>query len=283
VQRPVTLISRPIALESGVFDGAENQEGPVFTEVIDADRTPWMRVRFSDYCLGDNSFVILTSLRDGDWQRLDSASLPIWSDTSGVFNGAQVEVALYVASGDTGVFVNIDEILVADPADFSDGSDAGDSAGCDSASRSLCGGDDGRAPSNDPRVGRLFFGGCTGWLASNGAALTAGHCGDPDGDLGGVIMEFNVPNSTSNGVTVHASLDDQYPVTSWAFISGGEGADFSVYTIGPNSNTGLEAHRVQGFFHMTGMVPEEGDRLRSRRLPGRHRRIGGRLLRLGWG
>ena len=261
-QRAVRLVSRPNVLESGAFDGADAQGGPVFTEVIEADGTPWMRVHFSDYDLGDNSFVILTSLRDGDWQRLDSASLPIWSDTSGVFNGAQVEVALYVAPGDTGVFVNVDEILVADPADFSDGSDAGDPAGRDSTSRSLCGGDDGRVPSNDPRVGRLFFGGCTGWLASNGAAMTAGHCGDPDGDLSGVLMEFNVPPSSSNGVPDAASLDDQYPVTSWAFISGGEGADFSVYTIGPNSNTGLEAHLVQGFFHMTGMVPAEGATVR---------------------
>ncbi len=106
-QRAGTLVSRSNVLESGAFDGAEVQREPVFTEVIHAEGTPWIRVHFCDYDLGRNSFVILTSLRDGDRQRLDSASLPIWSDTSGVFNGGQVELALYVASGDTVVFVNI--------------------------------------------------------------------------------------------------------------------------------------------------------------------------------
>ena len=43
VQRPDVLVSRPNVLESGVFDGVENQEGPVFTAVIEAEETPWMR------------------------------------------------------------------------------------------------------------------------------------------------------------------------------------------------------------------------------------------------
>lgn len=257
-QRLITLVSQPFALESGVFDGAEVHGEPVFTEVIKAETTPWMRIHFSDYHLGHHSFIILTSLSDGDWQRLDSASMPIWSDTSGLFNGRQVELTLYVAAADSGVFVNIDEILVADPADFSDASDSGDSAPRGITPRTICGDFDDRIPSSDSRVGRLFFGGCTGWLVSNGAALTAGHCGS----LSGAMLEFNVPSSTSNGVPVAASLNDQYPVTGWDFEDSGEGEDYNVFSIGPNSNTGLQAHLVQGFFHMTGAVPTEGSTLR---------------------
>ena len=78
---------------------------------------------------------------------------------------------------------------------------------------SLCDGDDDRVASADPRVGRLFLGGCTVWLASNGSLLTAGHCADVDPDLNGPMLpdgcldlaglvEFNFPASLSNGQPV---------------------------------------------------------------------------------
>jgi len=262
--RPFKLVPRSAVVESGVFDGTGTADGthePVFTEMISAEDTPWMRVHFSDYDLGTGSFIILTSLFDGDWQRLDSTTLPIWSDTSGVFNGADVELALYVAPEDTGVFINVDRILVADPADLGD-----DFATAvprpDGGIATICGETDNRVLSDDSRVGRLFFGGCTGWLVSNGAALTAGHCGDPDGDLSGIVLEFNVPPSSANGAPNAAALNDQYPITQWNFQSNGEGQDYSVFRLGRNSNTLLSAHRAQGFFHMTGVTPAVGATLR---------------------
>ncbi|MFH1107928.1 MAG: hypothetical protein V1790_01835 [Planctomycetota bacterium] len=96
----------------------------------------------------------------------------------------------------------------------------------------------------------------------NGAALTAGHCGEPDGNITGVL-EFNVPDSSSNGVTRSASTNDQYPVTGVVSSeSNGEGADYAVFAVGPNSTTGLRPHIAQGFFHMTALMPSEGTTLR---------------------
>lgn len=232
---------------------------PAFHTLIMPDtRSPWMQVRFSDYDLGNDSYIILTSLDDGDWQYLDQTYLPIYSDTSGIFSGGGVELALYLAPGDDGVFVNVGEILVGDPSVF----DA-DPTATEGGVASICGDFDDRVTSNDPRCGRLFFGGCTGWLVHNGAALTAGHCGNPDGNLSGVTLEFNVPASSSTGVPNQAVLNNQYPVTGvFAFESDGEGEDYSVFSVGLNSNTQLRAHLVQGFYHMTGLVPSEGTTLR---------------------
>ncbi len=271
-----SLMDIPYTMESGVFNGAGtgqdvNGEESVnvdenaqllYSTIIQAEDTPWMRIHFSSYNLGENSYIKLTSLLDGDSQFLDANYMLIWSDTSGIFNGTEVELEVYVAPQDNGIFVNVDKILVADPVDIDFNLDI-DAVSDGNIPESICGDFDDRVLSNDSRVGRLFFGGCTGWLVHNGAALTAGHCGSPDGNLSGVILEFNVPLSTSNGSPRAASLNDQYPVTSVrAFESDGRGEDYSVFAIGPNSNTGLRAHIVQGFFHMTELVPSEGNIVR---------------------
>ena len=299
-RQPFSLINIPYTVESGVFngigtkldvredesptDGSEEErsndvneeEGSnekesasidekaqlLYTTIIRAEETPWMRIHFGSYNLGENSYIKLTSLLDGDSQYLDANYMLIWSDTSGIFNGTEVELELYVSPQDNGIFVNVDSILVAHPDDFAFSVDV-DAAADQEIPESICGDFDDRVLSNDSRVGRLFFGGCTGWLVHNGAALTAGHCGTPDGNLSGRVLEFNVPLSTSNGVPRAASLNDQYPVTSVrAFEADGEGEDYNVFAIGPNSNTDQRAHIVQGFFHMTELVPSEGNTVR---------------------
>ncbi|MFH1107914.1 MAG: hypothetical protein V1790_01765, partial [Planctomycetota bacterium] len=230
-----TLIPQSYTVRSPVFDGAgesigEEQQAaaPAHVEVIQVKDTPWVRIRFGEHNLGAESYLILTSLDDGDRQRLDSWSMPIWQNTSAVFNGTEVEIALFVAPRDKGVFFTVNEVLVADPEDFASGTDP---VSLPNNTASLCDDDDDRVPSNDSRVGRLFFGGCTGWLAHNGAALTAGHCGEPDGNITGVL-EFNVPASSPNGVTRAALTNDQYPVTGVvSFESNGEGADYAVFAV----------------------------------------------------
>lgn len=242
-------------------DGAESGAvaQPVFSTTIKTQQTPWLRVHFAAHQLGDGGYLMLTSALDGQTQRLDAASLPIWQNTSAIFNGDEVQIDLYAGPGDTGVYFTVDHLLVADPEDFAFGFSPEPGTQIET---SICGDFDDRSGSNDPRVGRLFFGGCTGWLVHNGAALTAGHCGTPDGNIMGVI-EFNVPLSSSNGVPFAAPVNDQYPVTGvMASESGGEGADYAVFSVGPNSNTGLFPHRSQGFFHMTSAVPVEGTTLR---------------------
>ena len=177
----------PYPLSLRASDDAPVQTEQVFAQTIEVSGTPLLRVHFGDYSLGAESYIALTSAQDGGYQVLNAETLPQWSNSSAIFNGDTVQVELHIAQGETGIYVDIAEVTVVDP------DRTGDPGGSDTVARSICGDYDNRVPSNDPRAGRLFFGGCTGWLISNGAALTAGHCGKPDGDLSGVIMEFNVP------------------------------------------------------------------------------------------
>ncbi|MGE3181306.1 MAG: serine protease [Phycisphaerae bacterium] len=257
------LISETYEIASPQFDGptdivANQILEPVFVQTVLAENTPWVRVHFSRFHLGSGSYLILSSPRDGEWQKLESWSMEVWLNTSAIFNGDEVQIELYAAPGDTGVFFEIDQLLVADPEDFANF----DATPVPVIEASICGELDDRVPSNDPRVGRLFFGGCTGWLVHNGAGLTAGHCGTPDGNITGV-MEYNVPISNSNGAPNAASTNDQYPVTAvTGFESDGEGDDWAVFRVGANSNTGLRPELAQGFFHMTSLVPAEGETVR---------------------
>lgn len=246
---------------NSMMDDPEEQPSPnprvveAFSVVLNGGETPWMRVGFGDYYLGENSFVIIKSLYDEDWQRLDATYMPLWFSTSAIFNGNEVEVTLYVAEGDHGVYVDVAELLVANPEDFAQGMPeppTGDGVA------SLCNGTDNKVASSDSRVGRLFFGGCTGWLISNGAGLTAGHCTP----LAGAVLEFNVPPSSSNGTPFAGPANDQYPVSTYLFEDDGEGEDYDIFNLSANSNTGLRAHIAQGFFHMTGLTPEEGTTVR---------------------
>jgi hypothetical protein len=92
-----------------------------------------------------------------------------------------------------------------------------------------------------------------------------GGPGLPDGvlDLNGVI-EFNVP--LWPGIAV---ADDQYPVvttgTRWYFEGEGQGLgkDYAVFSVGPNSTTGLLPFQVYGFpFRMTRETPAVDDTIR---------------------
>jgi V8-like Glu-specific endopeptidase len=243
---------QPVAMHSGMHDGAGEQFRMAFRQNVHVPGTPWMQLRVADYDLGHASFITLTALADGGWQQLDAQTLPQWENATAVFNGDTVQVELHVAPGDSGVFIEFNAATVAD-LEVDGGAPGGDPP------ESICGGSDNRVPSNDSRVGRLFFGGCTAWLVGNGAVLTAGHCGPISG-----VMEFNVPPSTSNGNPVAANPNDQYPVNTLTdeFESNGEGADWAVFGLNPNSNTGLTAHQAQGFVRLTLQVPADGTLLR---------------------
>jgi V8-like Glu-specific endopeptidase len=244
------ILSYP--LHSGLHDGSGEQSTVVFRSVIQASGTPWMQVYLADYNLGEASFITLTALANGDVQWHHAGTLAQWHNASGIFRGDRVLLELHAAPGDHGVFVQLSQIIIADPVSVPPADEPED----------ICGDNDDRVASNDARVGRLFFGGCTGWLVSNGAALTAGHCGTPDGNITGV-MEFNVPMSMANGTPVPAAMNDQYPINQViATESNGEGNDFNVYDLAPNSNTGLKAHVAQDFFRLTLQVPAEDEIIR---------------------
>ena len=245
--------TREVDVSSGMHNNPTEDWQLAFEHAFSGGKAPWSRILFEDGNLGKQSVVIMTD-STGQQQELDSQSFEWWQEGSAIFRGGDITLQLLVAPGDEGVFIDISTHLIGDDEVFFDDT--------------ICDNTDNRAVSNDPRVGRLFFGGCTAWLASNGAVLTAGHCTDfdpddngpllPDGvsDLAGVV-EFNIPLSNANGTTNPADVEDQYPITNdylqWRFDGEGQGLgkDWSVFSIGPNANTGQRAHVVQGFLRTT--------------------------------
>lgn len=228
-----------------------------YATLIQAPDVNLIRVHFSQFELGRHSEIRLTSLKDGHVQRFTHESLAEWNGWSAIFNGDAVLVQLLVAPGDIASF-SILELAINDPP----------RPGDEGLALSLCG-DDNRVSSSDSRVGRLSgpncgdggnCGGCTAWLTSIGSAITAGHCGNGQGGL----IEFNVPMSASDGTPNAAPPEDQYPVgTTWyAFQNGGDGFDWAIMNVGANANTGLRAHWVQGYFHLSPALPSDGATLR---------------------
>ena len=226
--------SEAYAWHSGTFDGdpAAKSIGATLEayDLVTVPGASWLQLRFDSLRLGDGSYVQITSHADGAVQRLDADAARAWNYRSAYFNGDTLDVELFVAPYDRGVFVEIDEITVGEPAP---------------ADKSICGATDDRVFSNDARVGRIMPLGCTGWLADTGRLITAGHClNDPDAD----VFQLNVPNSNTNGTVNHPGLADQYPLDtgSFVFVDGGIGNDWGVFDARINTTTGLTTHEAQG-------------------------------------
>lgn len=267
---PARIHHKDLNVASGAYDGrpgaieGEMENEIAFFHVFTQEHAPWMRLHLSDFNLGNGSYIILRSLRDGGQQRLDSISIEDWQHATAIFNGDSVMLELHVAPQDKNVFVTFDQAIYGDP----EPNDGGIATAC---------GADNRVNSGDNRVGRLYFGGCTAWRTTSGVFLTAGHCVDfdpddsgpavPNGvlDLSGVV-EFNVPASNSNGSTNAADPDDQYPIltnnVAWQFAGEGNnsvGTDWAAFKVGPNSNTGLTPAQAYGLpFRLTRETPAGG-------------------------
>lgn len=185
----------------------------------------WFQIKFDEINLGENSYMTITSLLDGGMQKLDARSIVKWHNASAIFNGTQVEVKLYVAPGESNIGLNVAQYVIGDVI-----------AG---SPETQCGPTDNRVANSDGAIGRMMPLGCTGWLIPNGNYLSAGHCCDVS-SASLSIIEFNVPASTSNGNTVAANPNDQYPIdyASRVFQNVQIGDDYCVFEVGPNSTTG---------------------------------------------
>lgn len=232
-------------LSSAVLDGDGAAAQIVDVGVVSVAGAGSMRIVVGDWNLGAHSRVILRSLLDGHTQRLNADTMPAWSAGSAYFNGDSVEVFLEVAPGDRGVYVVISDALVEWP---------GEPVG-HGPERTICGSADNRVASSNPRVGRFpggdpsgcqGGGGCTAWIFSNGAMLTAGHCGPGDG----AVVQFNVPLSDSDGTLNHPGPEDQYVVDGSTVVNANSGNmnDWSIFQVHPNSETGLLPVIAQGAF-----------------------------------
>jgi V8-like Glu-specific endopeptidase len=243
------------------------------SQVIRVSGVPWVRVHIDEYKLGESAHITITSLYDRSMQRLDEKSLPAWRFNSAFFNGDAVKIELHAGKDAPDAFVKMSEITIgARPTPAFNVTQP----------ITICGANDDRTAAVDPPVGRVNalndgtntsnpF--CTAWAVSNGTFLTAGHCvdSDPDGTgpmlpdgtidaafLNGVV-EFNVPASQANGTTVFPPPEQQYPinVVTWAFTGATSplGTDWAVFTVSPNSNTGVLPHPSRGFYRMTDQTP----------------------------
>jgi len=226
----------PYELESGFYNGS-NQAGntvEVFSGVVRIDEFPWMQLHFSKANLGRESYILITSQKDGHVQKLDAVNIEQWNYYSAFFNGEAVEIQLFAAPFDIDVFVNIDEITV------------GDWAGS-SPYNSICGPTDDRISSNQPATCRLMNIGCTAWIIPNGKVVSAGHCLDGSNST---IIEFQVPPSLPNGTVQHPGPEDQYSVdvSTKIYTNGGIGNDWGVFEVFPNSVTGLMPKEAQGAY-----------------------------------
>ena len=235
-------------LESLQFENHLDVTDGIRVGIVQMPGSAWMRVHIGEYDLGKASYLTLTAL-DGQEQRFDAKSLEDWYHWSAFFNGDEVEVTLHVAPGDTGVYVKIDRVMTPGPD-----RDLGESGQV----ASICNDFDDRGGSGDPRVGRSP--GCTAWLISNGAVLSAGHCPI----TAGAVVEFNVPASLANGANVAAAVTNQYPINvgSLRFENNGVGEDWAVFGLNRNATTQLRAHDVQGFFYVTWENPDIDTTLR---------------------
>lgn len=225
----------PYSLSSGVYEGDQGASEAftlMYSHTVQVRDIPWLRLMFRDAHLGEKSYLVITSLKDGAFQRLNARTLAQWQFTSAYFNGDAVRLELYVYRDDKGVYVQLEEVMAGDDVQ-------------NLIIESQCGPTDDRIPSNHPATGRLMSIGCTAWIITNGKLVSAGHCLDGSG---ATIMEFNVPLSLPSGTIQHPGPDDQYSVdiSSKVYVNGGIGNDWGVFEVFDNPNTGLQPIAAQG-------------------------------------
>lgn len=234
---PLQYYIQSYQFESELYDGdGKLGESPIEIPigVIELHNVPWIQLHFSDVSLGNESYIIIRSLYDDNWQKLDAVSMKQWNNYSAFFNGSSVEIILFLAQSDRQVFIKIDEIAVGE---WFQGE----------ITESQCGPTDDRIASNQPATARLLSVGCTAWIIPNGKFATAGHCLDGSSST---VVQFNVPLSLPNGTLQHPGPEDQYSVnvSSKIFTNGGIGNDWGVFEVYPNSVTGLMPKQAQNAY-----------------------------------
>ncbi|MCK8523501.1 T9SS type A sorting domain-containing protein [Aquimarina sp. D1M17] len=208
--------------------GKSNAE--ILTKTVTEPGATWLRLFFEDINLGKNSSLTITSELDGGTQKLTSANIKDWKNTSAYFNGDKITLRLYVAKGENSIGLNVKElgIGIKDPN-----------------TKSQCGSNDDRVDSTDDAIGRIVPIGCTGWIITNGRLVTAGHCIGSRAQ----IIEFNVPKSNPDRTIVHPGPEDQYPIGNFVSPypnSPSQANDWGVFTASANTQTGLTPIQAQG-------------------------------------
>ena len=187
------------------------------TTIISIDHAPWIQLDLSGSELAAGA--TLTIIGDTATQVITANDLSS-NDFSAVFDGSSVSVELSspgkVRGGVETSRVEVSNVNVGLCKDEVIG-------------ESICGDTDDRVPSSDVRMGR-YNGGCTAWLISEDAYITAGHCGTPTSSSR-IHFVFG---------TGSAAPEDQYfvDVSTYQGVNGGVGNDWGAGRFLPNSITG---------------------------------------------
>lgn len=245
----------PFTSDTRRFRGAIGPKKESFVASRQVVRIPgalWLRLRFGDHNLGAESYITVTSRKDGEQQRLDTQSLRLWQNQTAMFNGDAVEVKLHVAPGEEDIFFRIEEVVAGESVSERRGKRLSTEALSEGqVPFAICGATDDRIASAHRAVGRTNAP-CTAWIVSNGAYLTAGHC-----RIAPQLRDvhFNIPQSQANGAIVAPPLADQFPVVpgSIVFADNGPGRDWAVFNLGPDAagNNRLAVHAQGAFFRIS--------------------------------
>lgn len=209
--------------------------GNEITHIVEMPGANALRLFFDDVNLKEGSYIEVTSLEDGETQKLTPKTLKEWENTTAYFNGDKVKVSMHLSGSKSQNSLSIHKIL------------AEESVAAKPKHKSLCGKDD-RWLDNDNKIGRIaYLNGSregTGWIAPSGKIVTAGHVVS-SADL----IEFVVPSSRQNGTVVHSKVQDQFKVRRNTIVKGSK--DWGVFQVSNNSNTGKSPKDTYGAFRLS--------------------------------
>jgi len=160
-----------LAVSDSIRDSiVESQASRTSELILGVQGATNVQIRFNSALIGPGARIRLIA-KDGDEQEFDQTTLQRWNQQSAIFNGSSVRIQIVAPRGVAAsyearaVSIEITPLLEETPPGAVFGTDE-------------------RVAVNDPRVGRISPEGCTGWLTSIGAVLTAGHCDQPNQILG---------------------------------------------------------------------------------------------------
>lgn len=233
---------------------------PLRSVLQQAPGAAWMRVRFErvafpGFTTEGSGYLRITSTLDGAVQILSAVDYERWHHRSAYFNGDEIRIEAVGIAANGPVAIEIADVI----------SGVADDSGAPGAPRTICGSNDDRVLSSDPRIARIVLAegdftsvcSCSIIGDANRCMLTSGGCaGALDEDT---VIEFNAPLTYPNGSTLaHPSPEDQF-VPDLASIqrqTGGNGNDWGYFGCFPNSTSGLTPFETQGdFFELAEEIP----------------------------
>lgn len=235
---------RDYALFSGRSINTSSKQKVVWQDTIRTSNVAWMRLYLGETYLEEGSFIRVTSLLDGAVQELDADMLAVWGNTTAYFNGDAVKIELVAAP-----FSVDNEVTVQRYAFETGRADRGE-GNC-----GICGPDD-RSPSSNNNFARLMPVGCSATLYNEESCMvTAGHCLGQSNS----VVQFNVPDSNSDGSTNNPPPGDQFPVLSESGLNVGVGGDYGALRIGTNANGQIPYDVYNTFIPLASSVPTSGN------------------------